>query len=267
MSQHQWQKNIIVAEKFMFDTNSIDNVIVGSSLANRLVMDSLPSFYNLSMSGQSVFDGFSILRKTPTLPNCVFVEINFLSRNENVVFKEIISSPIQHTLKKSFDVFRTDKHPLAYFEKKLFRPLVQFFLKKIVYKLRDRMVPGSDKINKEDLGNSLFEKMLILRKKEHSEQIDTLKMNQQFQLLSDNVNYLKSKGVKVVFFEMPIHPYLIKLDQATYLRNKIKKVYPHHEFIELPNNIEDYKTTDGHHLTTDEAKIYSRYFNKAAASL
>lgn len=270
LSQHQWQDNIISAEKFIFDTDSIDNLIVGSSLARRLQMDSLPNFYNLSLGGQSIFDGLNILRNRKNLPKNVFIEINVIVRGENSNFKEIVSSPILNTLKESSNIFRTDKQPLAYTGSRFVSPLVGAFFSKVIYRVRDKIkfeFKQKEENNISVPDNSLFDKMLALQIESYSKDIDTSMMDKRFKNLKKHVDLLESKGVNVFFFEMPVNPKLIELNRADYLRDRVKSEFPNNNFIKLPENIGIYKTGDGVHLTGEESKIYTNYFKNEAITV
>ncbi|MCB9033312.1 MAG: hypothetical protein H6553_05705 [Chitinophagales bacterium] len=268
ISQHQWQANIVNAEKFIYDTDSFDNVIVGSSLAQRLQMDSLPNFYNLSLSGQCIFDGLNIIKNKNKLPKNIYIEINVINREENKNFNEIISSPILNVLKKNFLIFRTDKHPLSYVENRFFYPVTNFILDILHYGLKNRIKLFFDLKNKENIAdNSVFYKMLNLQINYYSEKTDTMKMDKLFNKLKNNIEFLESKGSKVIFFEMPVNPKLVQLTRACYLRNRIANDFPNNLFIKLPSNIKLYKTSDGVHLTPNEAKIYSDYLKDKIISL
>lgn len=270
LSQHQWQDNIISAEKFIFDTDSIDNLIVGSSLARRLQMDSLPNFYNLSLGGQSIFDGLNILKNKKNLPKNVFIETNVIVRGENSNFKEIVSSPILNTLKAGSNIFRTDKQPLAYTGRRFVTPVVGAFFSKVIYRVRDKIkleFKQKEENNNSEQDNSLFDKMLTLQIERYSKDIDTSMMDKRFENLKKHVNFLESKGVNVFFFEMPVNPKLIELNRADYLRNRVKSEFPNNNFITLPENIGIYKTGDGVHLTGEESKTYTNYFKNEAITV
>lgn len=269
ISQHQWQDNIITAEKFMFDNDSINNVIVGSSLARRLQMDSIPHFYNLSFGGQSIFDGLNIIETKNILPKRIFIEINVVMQAENTTFNEIVTSPVLNTLKSNVNIFRADKQPLAYFGYKAITPLVDLFFGKILFRIRDKIQVEFGVIKKNTISNSdsiLFNKMLSMQKKNYSTHIDNLLIEKQFSLLFKHVKLLESKGVTVVFFEMPVNHQLQELYAIKFIRNKIIKEYPNNIFIQLPNSKFIFKTTDGIHLTKEESKIYSSYFRKSVES-
>lgn len=260
-SQHQWQGNIIRAEKFIYDMDSIDNLIVGSSLAKRIEMDSLSNFYNLSFSGQGIFDGLNILRNKRNLPCNVFVETNFILRDENSNFKGIILSPMLNILKANSSIFRTDKQPLA---------LIPAKLEEIFNKSGNKIKTDShvSDITKENTTeSSIFNKRLAITIESYSENIDTLMMDKQFTKLKKQVEFLESKGVNVIFFEMPVHPKLIELKRSIYLRERVRYEFPNASFIELPKNCEIYHTSDGLHLTGDEPELYTSYFKHEAITI
>ena len=77
-SQHQWQENIVKAQQFSYNKETFQNIIVGSSLSSRLIMDSIPETYNLSFAGQSIFDGLNIVCNSNKSIKNVFIEINLL---------------------------------------------------------------------------------------------------------------------------------------------------------------------------------------------
>lgn len=259
LSLHQWQDNIISAEKFIFDIDSIDNLIIGSSLARRFQMGSLPNFYNLSLGGQSIFDGLNILKNRKRLPKNVFIETNFIVRGENSNFKKIVSSPILNLFKANLPVFRTDKQPLAVVAV-LFRTAIYKF--KNALKSDEKDIPLVVKME-----NPIFDKMLALQIEGYSKDIDTIIMDMRFKDLKIHVKFLESKGVNVFFFEMPVNPHLVELNRASYLRNRVKTEYPNSNYIKLPENFEMYKTADGVHLTGEESKIYTNYFKNEAITV
>jgi len=264
VSQNQWQDNIVSAERYLFDIDTLDNLIVGTSLALRIRMDSLPNFYNLSFGGQSIFDGLLILRNKKRVPKNVFIEINLITGGENHNFKKVMSSSILNTLKRNITVFRTDKQPLAYIGRGFVFPIVNSFFYKRVHSLKDTLKNKNIENNSK---NSIFDKMLDLHKETYSKHIDSIYMDQQFKKLKSHVDFLESKEVRVVFFEMPVNPELIELSRAKYLRNRVINDYPKNHFIKLPIDTNIYKTSDGMHLTRKEARIYTSYFKKEVLNI
>lgn len=281
VSQSQWQDNMISAERFVFDNPDVDNLIVGSSLARRLQRDSLPNYYNLSMSGQGVFDGLNILTSKKNLPSNVFIEINMIIRHENETFRDIISSPILNGLKRHFQIFRSDKQPLALLSHGIASPELNKFIIQLRKKETSNLaiektvikipIASSNNSNEENKPikkrNKALEEAIKSQKKNYSKKIDSIDIENQFNILFNHIKYLKSKNVNIVFFEMPVNPELISLNRATYLRNRIENDFPNYKFIKLPDNIKYITTTDGVHLTPEESNIYTSYFKGEATKI
>lgn len=269
--QHQWQENVIVAENFIFNIDNVDNLIVGSSLAKRLAMDKLPEFYNLSFSGQGIFDGLNVLKFSKKIPKNLFIEINVIGRHENTSFNNIMFSPILNIMKKKIIAFRTDKQPLAV--------LANFVLIPVAKKIKNsisifaNMLRRKRSINKEEVSLAkinMFDQSIELQKNIYSNPIDDnfIKiLTSQVDVLTNHLLFLKREGVNIIFFEMPINRELINLDRVLFVRKKMKGSFNGFDFIELPKNIDFYKTTDGVHLKNDESIIYTEYFKNEAKKI
>jgi hypothetical protein len=76
---------------------------------------------------------------------------------------------------------------------------------------------------------------------------------------------LKSKGVNIVFFEMPLNPSLVELALSRSVRKRFYDFFPENEnnYIKVPD-CSGYITTDGLHLNDKEAALYTAYFKEAA---
>lgn len=255
ISQNQWQRNIIIAEKYLIDSDSIENVIVGSSLATRMVMDDFDNFDNLSLVGQSVFDGLKMLRLKEKLPKKVFIEVNVLDRSEDENFNQIISSPISMTLKSRLKALRSDKQPLS-----ILSAITNFSFSFAFNKISKDKNDGGAHEKEKSFAKPINTKMLQMQKQNYSKEINLEKYNHQFEILTEHINFLESKNTDVIFFEIPVNAELINLEKANYLRTRVQKAFPQNIFIQLPQNVDFYKTTDGLHLTKKEAKVYSTYF-------
>lgn len=256
LSQHQWQRNLVKAEKYLFDYDNPEKVIVGSSLASRIPKDSIDNICNLSFGGQSIFDGLNLLRLKEKLPKVVFIEINMLDKSENVRFNKIISSQISIVLKSNFKALRSDKQPLAVLSETVNKTYLAIGINKKKKNL------GNTSTEEKLSTNPLFNRMLLRKKKNYSKAIQVEKYNIQFDILAEHVKFLESKNTEVIFFEMPVNFELVNLDKATYLRARIENEFPKNSFIKLPPNVNFYKTADGFHLTKDEAQEYSTYFRE-----
>ncbi|MEP0265533.1 hypothetical protein [Dokdonia sp.] len=260
VSQHQWQDNYIRAEKYLYASDEIENVIIGSSLSTRIIMDSLPTFYNLSFGGQSTFDGLKVITTKANSPNNVFIEINVLYKEENKTFTRSLTSQVPYMTKKKFLAFRSDKQPLAIFGDRIIQPFasrVHRLIRKGYYKTFDNSIS----FNKSS-DSSLFEKMKALQVERNTQ----LLSNEKITLLIDNLRFavrnLEKKNINVIFFEMPVNIEIHNLSKPNQIRSLIQKSFPNHIFIAAPRDLEKYKTSDGIHLPRDEAALYTDYLKK-----
>ena len=249
-TQHQWQDNVARGEKFIYDeSGSIKNVIIGSSLSQRLVMDSLPDFYNLAFAGQGIFDGLEILRHKKNLPKYVFIEMNIVLRPEDQGFTSGLFSPVSYFLKKYCPPLRADKQPLSF----IYPSLQNIINKKEIIK------PVTANSNETEFSKKLIQLQIA----NYTKLPDSNLVYTQFSKLVNHISYLKNKGVNIVFFEMPLNPNLVELPLARLIRNKFYENFPitQYHYIKIPN-CSEYITGDGLHLKDDEALIYTLYFKK-----
>lgn len=252
-SQNLWQDNLVKGEKYIYnETDTIKNIILGSSLASRIVVDSLSHFYNLSFAGQGFFDGLEILKHKKNIPKNIFIEINSIFSEENKEFIVSLFSPLPFNVKKYCLSLRSDKQPLAF----IF-PAIQ----RILHKNNNHTTYDLN-ISKTDIEeNKNFNKLLELQVNNYSKipNIDTV--NNIFLLLEKCVSDLKIKGSNVIFFEMPVNPDLIELPLSKFIRNKFFEHFPSNQYnyIKSPD-CSNYVTTDGVHLNDREAIVYTSYF-------
>jgi hypothetical protein len=255
-SQHQWQENVVKAQEFLYNEEiSYKNVIVGSSLSNRLMMDSLPNTYNLAFDGQGVFDGLLILQHKSNLPKNIFIEMNFILRDENTQFSGSVFSQIMFYPRKYIPSLREDKQPIAILGN------IPFI---VMRKLKDEVPVQENAVNeiKETTPqiNPLFPHMLKIRIEEYSKEPNKELLKKSFTKLKAMVSEFEKRGSKVLFFEMPVNKNLENLAMPHTLRKAFDDNFPiaKYRYTKLPNSFE-YQTTDGVHLNTIEAIKYTTY--------
>ena len=255
-SQNQWQDNTIKAENYIFDNSTINQVLVGSSLSCRLVMDSLPAMYNLSFGGYSLFDGLNIIRQSQKYPKHLFIETNLILRNEKEEFTKNLFSPVSYYPAKYFLSFREDKKPV---------PILINYLNAIRHKIAPPNIPQTKKQttqnNQNSLGNSekIFDQLLDMQIKYYSETPDKKLLLQKLNKLKDHIEFFKNQGVNIYFYEMPINPKLSHLALSSSIREGFYQVFPpdSNQYI-IPDNT-SYRTNDGIHLGRTEAGLYTSY--------
>jgi hypothetical protein len=260
-TQHQWQENVVKGEKYIYNTSdSIHSVILGSSLASRIIMDSLPGFYNLAFAGQGILDGLEILKNSNKYPQHIFIETNSILGEKDKGFISTLFSPLSYYPKKYCPSLRNDKHPLA-----LLFPLVQQMLHKKVDSKEYETKSVSTDPKEQAQAAAMFSKVLQIEIDFYAQQPDSVYLGKQFAQLKDLLDGLKNKDVHIIFFEMPLNPKLVELPMATGIRKWFYDLFPENEYsyIKVPD-CSGYVTTDGLHLNEKEAVVYTAYFKEAA---
>jgi hypothetical protein len=261
-SQNQNQDNIIKAQQYM---NALPhhycNVIVGSSLSTRLIEDSIPGIYNLSFGGLSIYDGLKIIQKTIEKPEIVFIEMNILQRDESATFVNELFNPVNYYSVKYIPLLREDKKPISF----LVTRITDFIqtLRRPDVKIKQHEVKQKSK----EINLEVFEGMLNSKISEFSHNPDTMMIAQRMNKLRRYVGSLENKGIKIVFFEMPVNYQLEKLNIPVAFRNAFYVNFPKSKYlyVDLPNT--RFTTTDGMHLPEDEALKYTLYFKSKVKSL
>jgi len=263
------QSNMIKAQDFLYSSHYHENVLVGSSLTNRLPQqDSSIGMCNLSFAGQSVFDGLEIIKHREVLPKRIFIETNLLSRSINGAFVDPLVSFIPLRLKEKLIVMREEVQPLAQVGVVLdYKFLVPMLLANTSMKIEgvekknepEKKTEGS--VKKSDF----FDKMILQQKKALAgftkENVD-----EQMIVFHNYVNYFKAKGVELVLYQMPINKELKNNVELLYIRKCLEEQFSNLTFIDVPPNI-DFVTTDGTHLGKEESAIYYAYLKENINSI
>lgn len=252
-AQNQWQANTIRAQGFIYHKGDpIQNVIVGSSLARRFVETNLPGFYNLSFNGLSVCDGLNILSHEKELPRTVYVEMNVALRREDPSFAAGLYSPVLYPVRKILPSLRDESQPAG---------------------ILQRMIENYKRFKQQKNGEStnnhaLFEKLLKIQVASYSEMPSELLLIKRFTDLKRRVNELETRGVQIVFFEVPTNVKLYNLAKPKAIRDSFYRYFPltKYKYIPLPD-CNEYQTSDGSHLSHAEALKYTEYFKSQIASL
>lgn len=245
-AQSDFQRNVIKADKYIYTDSNYNAVILGSSLAYRIPTDSLSGFYNLALSGMSIYDGGAVLLSRKALPKTVFIEINIIQRPKSESFSDEFESPVYSFIKQIFPALRTENQPVI-----LIKKGINQLKEPGVIKRHNKATPKNVY-----MPDRLFKPLLAIQVKEYSKP-DTILTNRSIISLKELVKEIKARGSKVVFFEMPVNPIIQQSPKATLIRELIAKNFPHNTFISTPPG--PFKTRDGLHLAQKEAFDYALY--------
>ena len=273
-SHNNWQDNIVKAQNYIYDeSDTINNVIIGSSLSCHIIMDSLDDFFDLSFAGRSIINGLNVIKYKKKLPGNIYIEMNFALRGESIEFNKALYAPIPFTIKKYVVSLRDSKQPVSLLAKYFMPQKMDWFINSIrritdciAFKImREKYITNELKRENDEknINNEILKKLLKVQIESYNLTPSNNLLYKQFSLLSKYVEYLKKNNVNVCFYEMPVNPELINLPFAKTTRNEFYKIFPKekYNYIELPD-CSDYVTTDGVHLTQSEAAKYTSYLKR-----
>lgn len=262
VSEHQWQDNQIKAQEYLYsNTDSIQNIIVGSSLADRLVVGYLPDIYNLSMGGLGTFDGLQTITKKGIYPKTVFIEMNKLDRKASMDFTTSLNNPVMTFLRRYFISIRDGKQPMGFIAIPYGEKVTAYGLYVVqtaVHTIAGEIVTRKKEVTEEvDMVAKILPRLL----EEESHIPNASDLEKDAQNLKHYIDILEKNNVKVVFFEMPIQHELCGLNKPVAIRDQFYKTFPRdkYQYIDMPD-CNDYTTTDGLHLDKESAKKYTFYF-------
>jgi len=249
--QYQYQENIIKAEHYLYAARPYRCVMTGSSLSDKMLVDSLPGMYSLSLPGLHPLDGIHIIASGKYFPDTVFIETNFFFGPEDRSFTGHFDSKFKNTLKRELPALQEANQPVG---------IARYFISSFFHKEKKG---SNEKVLKNEINipQGVFSR-LLRGKQEAYQVIDSAAVDSGLTVLSAAVNNLISHGCKVCFFEMPISPELEDLPMPVYVRQSIRKRFDKMAnvgFIRLPAS-RDYKTLDGIHLNEYGAREYTSYF-------
>lgn len=265
VSEHQWQDNQIKTQTYLFSENdSINAIIVGSSLSERLHMNMLPHFYNLGLLGLGPIDGLSTIQAKGKFPKYIFIETNHIDRPLSEELKSSVENPLMTPLRRHIISLRDGKQPMGF----IAIPYGQKATAYGVYLLQTALSKISSKqtVQTSETAVNVFDKMLI-QAIEYQNKIP-LNLDTEINILKQYVDKASRQGSTVIFFEMPIQQQLCGLPRPIAIRKEIYKHFPknQYQYINIPD-CGEYITTDGEHLDFISAKKYTEYFKKQIEAL
>lgn len=249
----QHRANYLHAQSYVQDAGEEAQVIVGSSMSDRLDERILGSgLIKLTFPGGSPLSGLEIVNRSGRCPPVVWIETNVILR-----------TPEQDLIENALAVWRVELRKVSPVFKEAYRPSEYGigFLKAVVDKgtktfaqkapvgvtsataicggLDQRVFEGVMKANREAL--SKFPSSEILK-----ERVDAL---------AKHVEGLTQRGTRCVFFEMPIEASLQDLAEPAAIREALKLRFPESKYLWLSLlRATPWETSDGIHLTSAEAE-------------
>ncbi len=243
--QNQAEKNISTAEDYIFEKKAADTVIVGSSLAARLDESYFgKGFRNLSFAGGTAATGLEIIRRHGTVPKVVLVETNLI-RDLDTAFVEAQYQPLSLFLKRYLPSAQAKYRP------------VNLLLGGLRSKTgTESVVPDAN----------VFANLLANQQSDYSRLPDQDWLRHSTGVLAREVDSLMARGVKVIFFVMPINAILEDSPKARNQLEEYQRVFPPSRYLWIDSLPGEYITADGIHLVPQSARTYAGLLRKRLES-
>jgi hypothetical protein len=240
-TQHLANGNRIKAERFVYGEEQRDaTVIVGSSLAYRIVLDSMPQgTTNLGFGGLSIYDGLTLVERSGKMPSRVMIETNVLYREPDHGFLKALFEPGLYEVRRAVPMMQEENQPSG----------VLFGW------LKQRLLKERDADHGQDDTTAVPNAVMMDEHRGNYALLPADSTQQRFMaMLERNVHALEERGIEVIFFEVPIEAELMSSALAAHSRAIIEARFPGRTFI---RSNERWRTTDGLHLDKRDAQRFS----------
>lgn len=248
--QSDAQENLAKAQEFLLGAHAKPCVVVGSSLCARLTEDRLgPRFYNLAFSGGSLFTGLELILRHPGATKIVFIETNMILRGEDQAVLANALRPVFAELRPYLPALRERCQPANFVAGKVGEKIVAGAISPLQW--------VNSRVHSSNLSSppsNLFTSLLADQQRIYSVAPSPERLSAQIAKLKGRVNELESQGIRCVFVEMPTDASLTESPLAATVRTALFNAFPpgRYHWI-LPHEGRRYGTTDGCHLTGEEA--------------
>ena len=268
------QDNVIRMQEFIYTrAGECPTVILGSSLAAKLRPQVLPpNVCNLALCGQSVFEGFELLRHTRRIPKLILLEINILDRAPDPQTIEALFNPALHPLRRWYPGLQARHQPL---NEALAAGLAALAWLKPAAAARIQLklgvggpAPGAALPADDPTFRPASAAVVAAAHAKYDQLPEQPVFGRNLALLRQYVRYFTARGTRIVFFEMPVDEYASKGAKMHYIRQLLVAVYPANQLLYLPRpDCTIYHTTDGMHLTDPSAWRYSAVLAREISTL
>ena len=241
--QNQWQKNRITIEDYVDNFQGIPIVIAGTSLSARLYTSLLPrGYYNLALSGQSIYDVLDIVKKSSKKPKYLLIESNFYYFKEDKTLSEGVFNPLIMPLRKWLPSFKEENQPAN-----LLMPMF-------------KKGSGGNNAN-ENIDSAIQNKLLRGRITEYQTIPDRKLIASGIERLKTDITELQSQGIKVILFEIPINCKLYNTPKYLVAEKMLNQEFPNDKYPRLPiAACSAYQYADGEHISFQSAVKFADWF-------
>ncbi|TGK01073.1 hypothetical protein EHO59_14260 [Leptospira semungkisensis] len=259
--QSWWQHNRIRVETFLTSGRDAKYIITGSSMSDRMIPAEKSGWFNLSLVGEGALTGLSVLAHSDSSPKYVFIEVNQLSVQENSKFAKENTDPFFVFTRRNFPVLLSEKQPFN-------------FLSGVILELPNILglqIPiqanETSTANSEELQKKLKEEHLEEVTRWYGAAVEKKKLEERMSSLSSLLLQLEAKGIRPVFFEMPMHPKILASPKETGTREITRTHFPETKYLWYFAKGGPFEDSDALHLAYPEANRFFAELKEYAEEL
>ncbi|MCG8527254.1 MAG: hypothetical protein MI748_12790 [Opitutales bacterium] len=246
---------MIRAENYIYNQNSADKIIVGSSVSAGLDDVAPEDWYVLSMQGESSATGLEIVLRSKKVPSVILVEMNVLERGVNNEKVNQLFSVARYSLAKFLPSFQ-NKNRISRILWKLPSSINEFQKNLRGIKTDISVQIKTDNLPSPEVVEQLLQERLIKFQKPLPKEV----LNDNLSKLKSQLTELKAKGSSIYLFRLPEHPSIYSTTRMKQFIQTTDKSFSKTDWNWLPDaNPNDFTTNDGQHLTYKSLAKYAEY--------
>jgi hypothetical protein len=232
-AQNQFAQNVIDAERFVYEVDSLGALVVGSSMADDFDTYTDGRVRVLGMNGMSAREGLQVLRESGRVPSRVAIELNCLTAPANDAFLERVFNQAWMPLRRHILALRMEYQPAS----------VVTSLAKAAFGKKK-----SDQTTSTAEGVVPEWRLEELRRK-YANPPSLPELEDNLRSVRETVKTLERNGVKVVYYEYPVPHGLANTPFHTVRREVTAAILGPEAANPLTFDEATLSTRDGIHLT------------------
>lgn len=187
-SQNQFTGNVAEAERFIYGSDPLPALVVGSSMVESIDLLTGGKLQVLGMNGMSSREALEILVRSGRLPQRVAVELNALTAAPNDAFSKHLFNPVMLPLRRKVLALRTEYQPAS----------VIMSLAKGAFGRSASQVAATAHLG------SVADIRIDQLHEHYKTPPDMKRLRANLLSVRDSVAVLEDRGVDVIYFEYPV---------------------------------------------------------------
>jgi len=187
-SQNQFTGNVMEAERFIYGSDPLRALVVGSSMVESVDLLTGGKLQVLGMNGMSAREGLGVLVRSGRLPQLVAVELNGLIAPSNDAFLKQLFNPVMLPLRRQVLALRTEYQPASV----------------IMSLAKNAFGRGASRSEATTHLGSVADIRIEQLRELYKTPPDMGRLRANLVSVRDSVSLLEDRGVDVMYFEYPV---------------------------------------------------------------